>query len=470
MSVVEASESSESTDDSVQYIGSTNPLVEGEVLTENPEEEEHWYSQAEIEAADRWMQENTIPEPEENAGQQPVGPEPSTQPEQQPEPVTAAQTTEQPETVTQRSGSAASAEEPSSAEKSAEKGKDRESEDSRDREIRKLREKFSKKKEQLKEARKRKREAEERALKLSEERNAILQREIAELRARSTPAPSEVPGTAPAQSTTPEQPAQPPATSPATVQQTPTAEPSVITSPVPEEQTGKKRGRPRKGKAERDAEKAQKAKEDAEKAREIGAALGKEVIPLGPPKSTGKTQQLRENLDKAHKQHGKGSFGARGSPVFGSPGAGPSSSPSPSTSRTTVGERIVSEQDLDTARTIAKETDIDLEGRETRKAKGKGALDALSVTLYQHREALPVIARGTLHTIGFQNQLDYVGHLNRLGTLQQPVDTTRGVALNWQATIALEILSGWRGQANLIRATLESIVREKGGGKYEKYC
>ena len=72
MSVVEASESSESTYDSVQYIGSTNPLVEGEVQTENLEEVERWCSQAEIEAADRWMQENTIPDPEENAGQQPV--------------------------------------------------------------------------------------------------------------------------------------------------------------------------------------------------------------------------------------------------------------------------------------------------------------------------------------------------------------------------------------------------------------
>ena len=166
--------------------------------------------------------------------------------------------------------------------------------------------------------------------------------------------------------------------------QAPPAEPSVITSPEPEEQTGGKRGRPRKGNVERDAEKAQKEKEDAEKAREIGAALGKEVTPLGPPKSTGKVQELKEKLDKAHKQHGKGSFGARGSPVLGSPGAGPSSSPSPSTSRTTVGGRFVSEEDLACAKAIARETDKDQEGRETRKAKGKGVLDAASVTLYQH--------------------------------------------------------------------------------------
>ena len=71
MSVVEASESSESTGDYVQYIGSTNSLVEGEVLAENPEEEESWCSQAEIEAADRRMQENTIPDPDQHAGQQP---------------------------------------------------------------------------------------------------------------------------------------------------------------------------------------------------------------------------------------------------------------------------------------------------------------------------------------------------------------------------------------------------------------
>ena len=121
MSVVEASESSESTDNSVEYLGSSNPLVEGEVLTENPDEE--WCSQAAIEAAERWMQENTTPNPEENAGQQPVETEPPTQPEQQPEPVTEAQPTVQPATVTQRSGSFASAEAPSSAEKSAEKRK-----------------------------------------------------------------------------------------------------------------------------------------------------------------------------------------------------------------------------------------------------------------------------------------------------------------------------------------------------------
>ena len=278
MSVVEASESSESTDDSVQYIGSTNPLVEGEQLAENPEEEERWCSQAEIEATERWMQENTTPDSEENVGRQPVKPEPPTQPDLPPESVTATQTVEQTARVTQKSGSAACAGDPSLAEKSAEKGKERESEDSRDPEIRKLREKSSKKKEQLKEAQKRKREAEERALKLSEERNAILQREIAKLRARSTPAPSEVPGTAPAQSTTPEQPAQPPAGSPATVPQAPPAEPSVITSPEPEEHTWKKRGRPRKGKAERDDEKALNEKEDAEKAREIRAVLGGDTL------------------------------------------------------------------------------------------------------------------------------------------------------------------------------------------------
>ena len=135
----------------------------------------------------------------------------------------------------------------------------------------------------------------------------------------------------------------------------------MINSPELKEQIGKKRGRPRNGKAERDAEKTQKEKEDTEKARKIGAAFGKKVIPLRPPKSTGKVQQLKENLNKAHKQHGKGSFGARGSPVFLSPRAGPSLSPSPSTSKITARGRIVFEQDLATVRAIAKETDKDLE-------------------------------------------------------------------------------------------------------------
>ena len=141
------------------------------------------------------------------------------------------------------------------------------------------------------------------------------------------------------------------------MRQAPPAQPSVITSPEPEKQTGKKRGRPWKAKAERNAEKAQKEKEDAEKAREIGTTLGKEVIPLGPPRSTGKAQHLREKTEKAHKLHGQGSFGARGSPVFDSPGAVPSSSLSPSISRTTIGDRFVSEQNLAVARAIARDTD-----------------------------------------------------------------------------------------------------------------
>ena len=94
----------------------------------------------------------------------------------------------------------------------------------------------------------------------------------------------------------------------------------------------------------------------------------------------------------------------------------------------------------------------------------------MSVILYRHREALTVIARGSLHTTGFPNQFDYVGHLNRLGVLEQPLEATRETTVNWQATAALEVLSAWRGQANLLRATLESIFREKGGKKYEKHC
>ena len=50
------------------------------------------------------------------------------------------------------------------------------------------------------------------------------------------------------------------------------------------------------------------------------------------------------------------------------------------------------------------------------------------------------------------------------------MDNTTGGAITWQAAAALEILGAWRGQAVLLRATLEAIIREKGGGKYEKYC
>ena len=123
-----------------------------------------------------------------------------------------------------------------------------------------------------------------------------------------------------------------------------------------------------------------KEKEDVERAREIGGALGKEVIPFGLLKNTGKAQQLREKADKAYKQHGKGSYAGRKSQVFGSLRGGPSTSPSPSTS--TTGEGFVSNQDLATVRTIAKETEEDLEGRENRKGRGKGQVDTVSVTVY----------------------------------------------------------------------------------------
>ena len=176
----------------------------------------------------------------------------------------AAEPTERAAVVTIRSGSAASAEERSSAERSTGiKGEtERETEDSKDRELRKLEEKFAKKNEQLKEARKRKREAEERALKLSEERNTLLERETAELKARSTSGGLE---TTPPLATAPQQPAE----GPPPVQTVPAAEPSVITFPEKDEETGKERGRPRKGKAEREAEKAQKEKEDTERDRQI---------------------------------------------------------------------------------------------------------------------------------------------------------------------------------------------------------
>ena len=105
---------------------------------------------------------------------------------------------------------------------------------------------------------------------------------------------------------------------------------------------------------------------------------------------------------------------------------------------------------------MSEEFKKDLLGREMRKATGKGAIDTVSVILYQHQEALTVVARASLHTSNFPNQLDYVGHLKSLGALQQPTEATRGATVTWQATTTLEVLSVWRGQANLQRATLES--------------
>ena len=197
MSVVEASDASESTDDSVQYVGSSNPLVEGEVLaenTENPTAHEEvdvypGFRQAEIEAADHLMQEHTTPE-ETNIGQEPVQSVQIGQAEQQPEPVTVAQTTEHAAIITQRSGSTASAEQPGSAKITAgtkRKAAKSESEETSARELQKARAKIARQKELLKESRKAEREARERAQKLTEERNQQLQKELDELRAARSP-------------------------------------------------------------------------------------------------------------------------------------------------------------------------------------------------------------------------------------------------------------------------------------------
>ena len=80
MSVVEASDTSESSSESVRLISEFHPAITGEVVSaevaENPTEEEEVYPgfrEAEIQAAELWMQEHTQPE-EANTSQEPVQP------------------------------------------------------------------------------------------------------------------------------------------------------------------------------------------------------------------------------------------------------------------------------------------------------------------------------------------------------------------------------------------------------------
>ena len=61
---IEGSSSSGSSDNSVQCLGGTNPLVEGEILTpgvlDDPiSVDDDLYKQEDIDEADRWMRENT---------------------------------------------------------------------------------------------------------------------------------------------------------------------------------------------------------------------------------------------------------------------------------------------------------------------------------------------------------------------------------------------------------------------------
>ena len=261
MLVVEASD---------QYVGSSNPLVEGEVLAaqEDPgspirEEDVHpGFRQEEIERADQYMQEHTLPD------SQPVQSEQTRQLVQQPEPVTVTQPTA---TVTQRFGSAASAEEPKSAGTKRKSAESDSADDSAARELRKARAKIAKQKEQLKESQKAEREAKDRALKLSEERNQQLQRELDEFRAtRSTSAPSGSPDTAPEPPALTATVTQQPSESPVPAQPAPTAEPSAEIIPEGEQPTGKKgKGKPQKGKAQREAEKLSKKKRKLRKPRKL---------------------------------------------------------------------------------------------------------------------------------------------------------------------------------------------------------
>ena len=177
MSVVEASDATESTDDSVQYVGSTNPMVEGEV----------------------------------------------------------------------KSGSTASEEEPSSAVGTKRKSPESK-EEPEDPPIRKLHiaeARLAKKQALLKEVGKEAREAKSEALKLSKEKNQLLEKEIAKLRACSGATPERPVGTPkPALQVTS-------ADSPTSEQPSPLAEPSVA---VPTEEGyayAKKPRNPRKAKAMR---------------------------------------------------------------------------------------------------------------------------------------------------------------------------------------------------------------------------
>ena len=65
---IEGSDAYESSDESIRFLGETNPQVEGEVITlgepDNPisvddEESDDFFRQADIDEADRWMPENT---------------------------------------------------------------------------------------------------------------------------------------------------------------------------------------------------------------------------------------------------------------------------------------------------------------------------------------------------------------------------------------------------------------------------
>ena len=70
MSEIEGSDPSESSDESVRFLGESNPLVEGEVLTrgearnpipvDNEEDIYPGFRQAKIDSSYHWMQENTI--------------------------------------------------------------------------------------------------------------------------------------------------------------------------------------------------------------------------------------------------------------------------------------------------------------------------------------------------------------------------------------------------------------------------
>ena len=441
-----SSDSSGSSGD-VRFLGEINPLVDGEILTpgevDNPisiDGDDDLYKQEEIDAADRWMQQNTARiEAEQEAAAV----------EQRAARASSPTLTLFGRAVQQTSGSTERAE----SDKDRRKSKDSDSAESEpeDPKYRELLEKLKKKDEQLK-------QSQEELLKFTRARCENLERENAELRASRATSSPELPARAPtpnpARTSTP---ARAPTPIPARV--------TVLVTEPPQEAPGtleapqrKKPGRPNK--REREAFEKEE-REKAEKAKE--AAAGIDLQPLGTtPRSTGRLQELKDRSEKSYKYHGTGSFGGRGSQVTTSHEAGPSST----SQKVDSGERFVVEEDRLKAKALSAGFLKLLEGRERKKLKGRSA-EPTAVCLKEYREVLANIAKTHLHTTSVDHEVSYVTQLKYYGNLRQPNEVTEESRITWKSTAALEVLTAWWSQTNLQKALLNNILSEKGAQKFE---
>ena len=468
MSVVEASEAEEISDPSVQFLSSTNPAEEGEVITsgtaENPltvEEELEIYegfTEEAIAAVASPIREETEPVREQPAREEPVPPgtEIPTEPVQNPEPTPqpmqeeAGRDQELPEQPAPQnseppSKGGASEETESAGSKRKSLSPIREDDDSevklqkREAEIAKLTRMVGKEKGWKTAARKEALVKEARYANALANTNEVLSATLKRILAGEllTPAPAikqEESSSPPPGPSNTAGPSGLPESAYPTVQAQASKGKAAETLPGKEAPAAKKRGRP------------SKKEQEEEKARKAAAAVAKTAIPLGSPSSQKEKRTVTAEVPP---------------------------SPSTCTERSSGREvaagsvselRFLTEADKAKLVALSDKCSAELVGREKRNSKRLGGgTSQTSRALFQYRETLHRIGKTTLHTTSFNlsSQVDYISHIEKYGKAEIFSELTEETDLPWGTWAGLELCAAWAGQLTITTAVVKLILKEK---------